>query len=327
MTACECCGSAGKMRLHKKRKSQLELTEKWKIAVVDYSQRHLTYMTDRLQALSGYARRYQAHLNSEYLAGLWASGLPSCLTWYRIDHCDFKSGPGPEIDPSFDKSAPSWSWASLQSQVCWSSKDNSCLGFAVGITSGVIIANINCQPSTGNKFGGVRKGSYIELVGNVVDAEMESNIHGCGSVTRKGFKPRIFRPDCPIILKTEGSLDASNSEHVSLVAKAVPETISKEYHEPWLRRATSTDQPLLETPQYRVSRTKGTVACLLLYTTTTETNSTEKDGTHPRILILGKDLIRITKITKISFMKDWASQENRSIDPGNIGKNTRDGRT
>lgn len=96
--------------------------------------------------------------------------------------------------------------------------------------------------------------------GKTIDSQMECDIHGCCSVTWKGFKPRVVIPDCIMISDTGMQGDRQSK----------------------LRRAGPQDQAILESSQYRASRTKGTVTCLLLYSFSTV------DGLHhPSILIVG----------------------------------------
>lgn len=53
----------------------------WHRMVEKYSQRHLTYATDKLPALSGIAAVYHDAIRSAYLAGLWRDNLLYDLLW------------------------------------------------------------------------------------------------------------------------------------------------------------------------------------------------------------------------------------------------------
>lgn len=75
-----------------------------------YSQRGLTYVSDKLVALSGLAKEVQHHIpNDAYLAGLWMSTLPIGLLWQART----KS----KRLPSTPFVAPSWSWASIDGPI------------------------------------------------------------------------------------------------------------------------------------------------------------------------------------------------------------------
>ena len=89
-------------------------TEDWTIIVTDYTARTLTYNSDRLAALSGYAKLLGSKRPyDEYLAGLWRSELPAQLLWYRSLKSTLHLRP-------FSYIAPSWSWASIDGAVRFS---------------------------------------------------------------------------------------------------------------------------------------------------------------------------------------------------------------
>jgi hypothetical protein len=96
-TRCEC-----QMPTQKKPR---ELSYKeWRDYIVpEYSQRRLSYRSDKLNALTGIAREFQSCLNDEYLAGLWKGDLVRGLLWRTAE-----PDPGSTIYV-----APSWSWASV----------------------------------------------------------------------------------------------------------------------------------------------------------------------------------------------------------------------
>jgi hypothetical protein len=91
------------------------IINKWEQLVEEYSKRSLTHSEDRLVAFSGIAKIVQSILESttakswEYLAGLWRPLLPCALLW----------APSYYATPSRPTHyrAPSWSWASIDSEV------------------------------------------------------------------------------------------------------------------------------------------------------------------------------------------------------------------
>jgi hypothetical protein len=76
----------------------------------------------------------------------------------------------------------------------------------VPIESRVELIDYKYRKITDNTFGEVEKSSYIELKGMVVEAEMESDIHGGACVRRQGFGPQHIVPDYHIISVREYSL-------------------------------------------------------------------------------------------------------------------------
>jgi hypothetical protein len=79
--------------------------EHWWDLVEDFVQRQLTFESDKLPALSGLARDFQAlYVGSRYYAGLWSQFLPGMLLWGT-----------PDVEARRHSSyvAPTWSWASL----------------------------------------------------------------------------------------------------------------------------------------------------------------------------------------------------------------------
>ena len=80
----------------------------WDAACRDYSQRKLTYQTDKLPALSGLARHFGSRCRGDtYVAGVWLSQLPRTLFW------NTPSRGRPSVRPPLTESnLPSWSWLS-----------------------------------------------------------------------------------------------------------------------------------------------------------------------------------------------------------------------
>lgn len=80
----------------------------WSSLVRTYSATALTYDSDRLAALSGIVARQHRATGGRYLAGLWRERLVYQLTWQVVNA---SRKPRPEWR------APTWSWASVDSQV------------------------------------------------------------------------------------------------------------------------------------------------------------------------------------------------------------------
>lgn len=167
----------------------------WQRHVVEYAPKNLTYASDRLPAISGMASRFQAVLQGTYLAGLWQEEFPFWLGWYAdrrppgisavnsvhsIDSCA----------PVLDNHIPTWSWASISGGIGWPPVASS------GRRPHITLLRAVCQPSTANRFGEVQSGSYLEVQGRCIEAEMECDGHGYGVVRRRGLSPRIVVLDC-----------------------------------------------------------------------------------------------------------------------------------
>ncbi|CVL09042.1 uncharacterized protein FPRN_14576 [Fusarium proliferatum] len=84
----------------------------WNDLVTSYSRRHLTFVTDKLLALSGVASRVHKITKSRYIAGIWEDNLGIGLCWARAStgHHDL-----PTLATEYV--APSWSWASIHGAV------------------------------------------------------------------------------------------------------------------------------------------------------------------------------------------------------------------
>jgi hypothetical protein len=258
ISTCECAGENALVKSHPGLEKLSCIKNDWRWDVVSsFSTRALTYATDRLPALSGYASRFQVRSGSEYAAGLWLSNIPKCLAWYRRNLCDCNCSPGPRLGAALNNAVPSWSWASVKREVWWPKdserKPNTveCTPLTPQLSAELVY--IHCLPSTDNKFGEVQSGAYIELTGRVIEGEMECDIHGCGSFRPQGRKPQLVTPDCLLISET--------TNNQTKLRRALPEDRARTIRPP---------------------RIKGSVTCLLLY-------CAEPHGKcRARVLILGK---------------------------------------
>lgn len=81
----------------------------WLRLVGEYSRRRLTFVDDRLLAISGLADRFGRVIRGTYLAGLWEFELPYGLLWISLV---------PHIRPTTER-APSWTWASIDGPISY----------------------------------------------------------------------------------------------------------------------------------------------------------------------------------------------------------------
>jgi hypothetical protein len=124
-----------------------------------FTERALSYPSDRFPALAGLARKYDkspAHSvvgHLEYLAGLWRSNLLEGLCW-------FSSTPSRALE---QYRAPSWSWASVDSQI-----NHGGLGMYQDLAE---VERAHVTASGQNPYGSVSAG-WIQLCAPCLQAEL-----------------------------------------------------------------------------------------------------------------------------------------------------------
>jgi hypothetical protein len=79
----------------------------WAPLVQEFTRRHLTFVSDKLPAISGIAKAYQNVTGKSYIAGTWTEELPGALTWHKYGR--------EEMDVS--DTQPSWSWAKMSGRI------------------------------------------------------------------------------------------------------------------------------------------------------------------------------------------------------------------
>jgi hypothetical protein len=96
--------------------SMQQLKSRWYQLVEEYSHTSLTFVDDRLLAISAVAKRFCSALRldpSEYLAGMWIDDLPLSMLWSQHLQPSM-SWPEPTTRIVTEMThAPSWSWASI----------------------------------------------------------------------------------------------------------------------------------------------------------------------------------------------------------------------
>lgn len=146
----------------------------WNEVVEAYCRRDLSWMRDKLPALSGVAHEFSRILDEEelaategipplrYLAGLWDTRMHSQLCWTS-------GGPPPTSNYVVEEyRAPTWSWASVEGDVsmCHSSMSDF-------IPQAEILESM-CAPANPNDpFGQVvRQGTYLRVRATVLETQM-----------------------------------------------------------------------------------------------------------------------------------------------------------
>jgi hypothetical protein len=121
----------------------------WFNLIEEYSRCELTFARDKLVAISGLARIFQAEIKDDYLAGLWKKDLKSQLLWYAVE---------PDQRP-LPPTAPSWSWASLRGAVTFDFCNRPTLSREHPSHIDIKIEQVNVMPfSPSNPLGEVSEG-------------------------------------------------------------------------------------------------------------------------------------------------------------------------
>ncbi|KAE9368280.1 HET-domain-containing protein, partial [Stipitochalara longipes BDJ] len=95
---------------------QVGIYETWYNALSLYSARKLTYLADRLPAISGIAQKIAIETGDRYFAGLWEKDMLYGLLWSLNPHEELNK-PKSELVQSSHYIGPSWSWVSLNASI------------------------------------------------------------------------------------------------------------------------------------------------------------------------------------------------------------------
>ncbi|OAL01642.1 HET-domain-containing protein [Phaeosphaeriaceae sp. SRC1lsM3a] len=139
---------------------------KWQKLVDWYSRRELTVESDRLPALSGLARHFAHGAQLPYAAGLWLDWMRESLLW---------TAEQPVKKPT-TYLAPSWSWASLLSQVHYSAysyEEDSWGTFDPKVFPDYVSCDI--QLASSNRFGALSPEgpNALHLKGRLVEVTLQ----------------------------------------------------------------------------------------------------------------------------------------------------------
>lgn len=92
----------------------------WNRIASAYAPLGLSLVQDKLPAMAGIAKEFQARIKENYLAGLWENDLVLQLAWWRDNEAQHTrvelSKINVPVEPGKGK-VPSWSWASVTGQV------------------------------------------------------------------------------------------------------------------------------------------------------------------------------------------------------------------
>ncbi|PMD11977.1 HET-domain-containing protein [Hyaloscypha hepaticicola] len=132
----------------------------WYRTVHEYSRMQLTFEKDKFPALAALTQKMETLRGDDrFLAGLWEKTLLLDLLWMVW--------PSPVTGRSATWRAPTWSWASVQSQVMWESSVDSVL-------SSVQVVDIHYTTEGPTHMGEIREAAII-LRAPVIRARIENN--------------------------------------------------------------------------------------------------------------------------------------------------------
>ncbi|KAH8901957.1 HET-domain-containing protein [Coniochaeta sp. PMI_546] len=151
----------------KEAKRRGKLLSRWEEMVEEYTRRSLTFSSDRLPAFSGVAEEMVAALGMRYRAGQWEETLPVGLLYER-GNCTSQARLAVD-DP---RSAPSWSWASVDAPVRFLIHLAGPPEWATPTVHAQVL-ELCCVPSGTDERGRVdMKESYIMLSAELVEASL-----------------------------------------------------------------------------------------------------------------------------------------------------------
>ncbi|GAP84985.2 putative leucyl-tRNA synthetase protein [Rosellinia necatrix] len=139
------------------------IIEQWASIVEAYTARALGVCDDRLNAISGIAKKIHRAELGKYLGGLFSYELLPQLMWSRAE------AQAPLPRPSSDYRAPSWSWASIDGQVVFRNR----MWSSVKVTASLM--GFNIQPVSEIKEYTKYISGMIRISGNVTGLTLVTN--------------------------------------------------------------------------------------------------------------------------------------------------------
>jgi hypothetical protein len=173
----------------------------WQHVVEDYMLRGITKPSDRLIAMYGVAEAVKAATEYKYLAGLWENFLPHGLAWfvYRLRRGSSVANVKVLVDKPLpfrpaETVAPSWSWASVETPVAYSTITQELsicrvVSAAVEGTPEAVTGRLIVEGHTRTMYVLSEKSSIIE---EALDS-VKSNKYTYDE--SHGFKPHLAEPD------------------------------------------------------------------------------------------------------------------------------------
>jgi hypothetical protein len=138
--------------------SSFQIILRWynEVIAANYSKRLLSFPNDKLPAVSGLARLVGRSIQSRYIAGLWEYALGFGLCWRVVTPASSKAA-------EVQYRAPSFSWASVDTQVDWLPFTSN-LNFPPSCL--LTVLKWSSIPSTSDQFGRVSS-AELKVTGEV----------------------------------------------------------------------------------------------------------------------------------------------------------------
>jgi hypothetical protein len=133
----------------------------WNGMMQTYSKTSLTNPLDKLIALSGIAKQISGFTQDTYVAGMWRGHLETDLLWVIVDFL-----PQPDVAKAYR--APSWSWASVDGPIEWTSVSDGWKFFE--------IIDVSLQHETDDIMG-LLKGGWLDVKGQLKPASVTFSDH------------------------------------------------------------------------------------------------------------------------------------------------------
>lgn len=177
----------------------------WETVVHHYTERQLTDPSDKLPALSGLAQLRKEARGGIYLAGLWQDSLIHDLCWFHIIDFNRPTSGGVGRRP-VDYRAPSWSWASLDTDsrcsFWWSGSIAIHPVFSWAEPRQICtIFESFCRPKSADTTGEVQFGFLdigVVLIPAITCHDPEQKVVWTITNVATDLDLRFFKPDCDL---------------------------------------------------------------------------------------------------------------------------------
>lgn len=216
-------------------------TDRWGEIVNSYSERKLTFVRDKLPALSGIAAamhhrsRTAAPEGYRYVAGLWEETLPRDLLWRSNWKRDPSRTPGLV-------EGPSWTWASVDAKINYFTTPKLYPPDpTMELNDLAVIVRVDCVSQGRNPFAGFAEGC-IEIEGPVTRGLVtyngiqykEANFEvRFDSIDKNSYLHAFFYPDTALDTTRSHAVDPSCSRGFRRV-KALPDPFEAEATFLWI---------------------------------------------------------------------------------------------
>jgi hypothetical protein len=129
--------------------NQLPPRKKWSSLVEEFSERDLSFPTDRLPAISGLAMWMQKSTDASYWAGLWSDDFPGALLWWVLNRKKDVAASRCISQRILPYQAPTWSWAFVTGRIILSP-------YSDEITPDLEDIGVELVPAGANLYGSLR---------------------------------------------------------------------------------------------------------------------------------------------------------------------------